>query len=103
MIGIYKIICEGNGSIYIGSSSNIKKRWSSHRNKIKKVNHNPKINNCITKYGKNVFSFSIIELCLVENLIEREQFWADYYKESGSNLLNCGDYVESPTRGIKLS
>ena len=103
MVGIYKIICESNGSVYVGSSSDIKKRWSSHKSKIKKINHNPKINNCIKKYGKDNFSFHIIEECSVVNLIEREQFWADDFKGNGFRLLNCGEFVESPSRGVKLS
>lgn len=103
IIGIYKIVCKSNGSLYIGSSSDVKTRWSAHRSKFRKLTHNPKINACVNKYGIESFEFSIIEECSIESLIERETYWADYYKQNGFILLNCGDFIESPTRGTKLS
>lgn len=101
--GIYKILCVDNDSIYIGSSSNIKQRWSAHRLKLKNKSHNPKINNCVIKYGVNSFVFSIIENCDISMLIQRETYWAEYYRNLGFNLLNCGEFIDNPTRGVKLS
>lgn len=103
IVGIYKIVCKSNGSLYIGSSSDIKTRWSAHRSKFRKLTHNPKINACVKKYGVESFEFSIIEECSIESLIERETYWADYYKKNNCVLLNCGDFIDSPTRGTKLS
>jgi group I intron endonuclease len=101
--GIYKITCICNGSVYIGSSSNIQIRWGSHRSKIKNLKHNPKVNSCAKKYGKESFEFSIIEQCDIDILIERETYWADFYTKNGYKLLNCGYFIENPTRGTKHS
>jgi group I intron endonuclease len=102
-VGVYQILCSENNSIYIGSSSNIKARWAAHRSKLKRQIHNPKMNNCFNKYGMDSFVFSIIENCDILNLIERETYWAEYFKNNGFKLLNCGEFIDNPTRGVKLS
>jgi len=79
--GIYKIKCCSNSKIYIGSSFNIESRLKKHFTQLKNQNHiNPHLQSAYNKYGCNDFISEIIELCSVEDLISREQFWMDFTK-----------------------
>lgn len=102
-VGIYKITCTANNKIYIGSSSNIYQRWHRHKSNFRLNVANKNIQNSYNKYGNDTFLFEIIEECLVDSLIEREQYWFDFYKANGCDLLNCGEIVSNPTRGTTLS
>ena len=81
VIAIYKIICAANNRIYIGSSINVYKRWHNHRYELNnKKHHAPYLQHAWSKYGEDSFSFEIIEkLETNEFIIDREQFWMDYY------------------------
>jgi group I intron endonuclease len=103
MIGIYKITCVDNNKVYIGSSSNIQQRWLAHKSKLKRGKHNQNLLNSYNKYGMDSFIFEILEECNVLDLIKREIYWADFYKNKGYILFNCGEFIENPTRGVPLS
>ena len=78
--GIYKIVCEANQSFYIGSATNLKGRWRTHLSSLKYERHfNVRLQRCYNKYGKNSFSFEVLEKCLIEQLQEREQHWIDLH------------------------
>jgi len=80
--GIYKIESKLKPErIYIGSASDILKRWNHHLSLLKRNKHsNPKLQNHYNKYGKNDLSFSILIGCDKDNLIANEQFFIDSYK-----------------------
>ena len=79
--GIYKITCKSNGRFYIGSSCNINKRLSDHKNKLRKnKHHNPKLQNSFNKYKEVDFLFEIIETCSKEELLKREQYYINVLK-----------------------
>ncbi len=101
--GIYKITCLSNNKVYIGSSSDIKYRWYRHRRNMQFGRGNKNMLNSYKKYGVNSFQFEILEECNVSDLIKREIYWADFYKLNGYTLFNCGDFIESPTRGVEVS
>lgn len=90
--GVYKITNILNNKIYIGSSINIKSRWSKHISDLDRNKHpNKHLQHSYNKYGKNKFIFSIELLCLPKYLLEYEQFYLDslqpdynYYKVAGS-------------------
>lgn len=90
--GIYKITNKINGKMYVGQSVNIKKRWNSHINDDRKKNQYA-IHMAIKKYGKENFSFEVIEQCLPTELNEREIYWISYYDtyNNGYNLTMGGD------------
>lgn len=76
--GIYKIVNNINGHIYIGSAVNYKSRFRTHLSLLKKEKHHSiYLQRSWNKYGENNFSFELIENCKIENLIEREQFYMD--------------------------
>ena len=79
--GIYKITNTVTGEFYIGSSKDIKQRWICHRNSaFHRLHPNIKIYQDMTKYGKDKFTFEIIEETI--DLHEREQYWIDKLKST---------------------
>ena len=80
--GIYAIIHMETQRRYVGSSMNIVKRWSEHRNALRALRHrNSKLQNAWNKYGADSFQFEVLQR--VENLndlIVCEQFFIDELK-----------------------
>lgn len=75
--GIYKIVNILNGKFYVGSSKNIEVRWGKHLQKLRSNKH-PNIH-LQRSYNKDssAFIIEVIELCNVDDLIAREQYWID--------------------------
>lgn len=92
MTGIYKITNTINNKIYIGQSVRIKDRWNEHCNPS--PNKHSIISQAIKKYGKENFTFEVIEECSQDQLDEREVFWIKYYNsfEDGYNLTRGGSH-----------
>jgi group I intron endonuclease len=60
--GIYKIVNIKNGKMYIGSSKNIKRRWSVHKSALKNNNHHSVyLQRAWNKYGKENFVYEVIK------------------------------------------
>lgn len=93
--GIYKIINLINQKIYIGRSNNIFARINSHGIAYKKGK--VPLYNAIRKYGKENFTYDVIEYCAPEKTIEQEVYWINFFNPS-NNLIgyNC-DIVETGT------
>lgn len=82
MVGIYAIVNKVNGRMYIGSSTNMKKRWSRHRCLLVKNEHHCKyLQNAWNKYGADSFEFQELELCEEQELLEAEQRWLDFTED----------------------
>lgn len=103
---IYKIINNINHKIYVGKTSNQNplNRWAKHLSTAKHKttsNHAYQlIHKSINKYGKENFTFKIIEICDSELLgLECEKYWIEFYKTNvykfgndfGYNLTEGGD------------
>ena len=109
--GIYEIKCLSNGKSYLGSSSNLKKRFSNHKSRLRSSEHgNIHLQNAWNKYGEKNFSFEILEYCTHEELISKEQEWLDFYylNNQWSSLFNFRTIANSNIglsccRGRKLS
>lgn len=85
--GIYKILNTITGKFYIGSAKNIAHRWRVHRSDLKLQKHGSIIfQRSWDLHGEKIFKFEIIELCEKEKLIEREQFWLDWFKPYDPNI-----------------
>jgi group I intron endonuclease len=86
--GIYAIVNEINGKIYVGKSKNIYKRTKSHIISLnsKSKDENRYLINSWHKYGKENFKLIVLEeLELNEELIaERELHWINFYKTTNS-------------------
>lgn len=91
MIGIYKITNNINGKIYIGQSNNIQRRFLEHKNRG--ATSRIPVDIAIQKYGKENFSFEVIEECTIEQLNQKEMYWISYFNsvENGYNCSVGGD------------
>lgn len=93
--GIYKITAKHNNKVYIGQSIDIYNRWKSH---WKQVNQGASdhIHNSMRKYGKEGFTFEIIERCSQDIINEREKYWINFYDSynNGYNLTTGGEGVK---------
>ena len=87
MIGIYKIT-NPKGSVYIGQSVNINKRFYQYKI-LTNCNGQTKLYNSLKKYGVEKHTFDVVEICCIENLNNSERYWQDYYNVLSKNGLNC--------------
>ncbi len=100
--GIYIIKNKISGKVYIGQSHNIKWRWTAHKNCLRANRcSNRHLQASWNKYGEDAFDFSILELCGVADLDDREAYWIDRYDatNSGYNIRPGGN----SRRGWKMS
>ena len=86
--GIYQIINEVNQKRYIGSSSDVTRRFFMHKSLLRRGKHpNKHLQSSWNKHGENFFKFKIIEEEIDEdNLIQRESYYFNLY---GVFLNNC--------------
>lgn len=97
--GIYAILAP-NGRIYIGSSANVRIRWTQHVNALKRGDHsNAPLQRTYDKY-RSGFVFTLLETCAIAELIVREQAHIDSF--DFSQLLNVAVMADSPTRGREV-
>lgn len=80
--GVYLIKNNVNNKIYVGSTStSFNNRFSSHlRSLIQNKHHSKYLQNAWNKYGKNSFSFIILETCKKNDCIKKEQYYIDTLK-----------------------
>jgi group I intron endonuclease len=104
--GIYKIVSKNTNRIYIGSSSNIVKRWNTHiNNLLNNKHHSIKLQRHFNKYGIDDLLFSIIEECSIESLLNKEQYYLDNnycYFNICKNARNCSGRIPW-NKGMKMS
>jgi group I intron endonuclease len=95
--GIYRITSP-SGKFYIGSSLNIAARWRQHRSDLRRNLHvNPKLQAAWNKYSEDNLKLEIVEVCLVEDLLNREQHYLDTLKPT----YNIATDATSPMKGKK--
>lgn len=77
--GIYAILNNNNGHIYIGQSVNIENRFRGHQSDLSRnIHHNSHLQNSWNYYGGDNFSFLILERCDRQYLDMSEIFWIEY-------------------------
>jgi len=106
--GIYKITNIINGKSYIGSSKNIDARFWEHMKKLYlNIHCNSHLQRSWNKYGKDSFTFGILELCPENKFIEIEDFYISKYqtlnKKHGYNLLSANRQIYSQETREKMS
>lgn len=87
--GIYKITRLKTGEIYIGKSTDVKKRWSEHAKTaygVGSIAHSI-LHTTIKRDGIENFTFELLEEVPKDKLTEREKYWITFYnsKEYGLN------------------
>ena len=101
--GIYCIENKINGHKYIGLSKDCMKRWSDHYSKCihskKEDDIRKPLYMAMRKYGRDNFSFTIIEECPEDKLKEREIYWIEKLDtfHNGYNATPGGDRFEGET------
>lgn len=97
--GIYLIQNTVNGKVYVGKTVNFYRRWQAYKYAVRAGNVR-KINeyflNAIKKHGDKNFTFSMLEVCSVEDLAERELFWMLEYS-STDNAVGYNLRMDSST------
>lgn len=92
--GIYKITNAVDGKFYIGSAKYIKERFSNHRNDLLKNKHkNSRLQNAYNKYGVESFVYDVVEVCNLDVLIEREQYYIDLLQPFYNILKTAGSSI----------
>lgn len=78
--GVYCITNKVNDKMYVGSSTNIKKRWSQHKRALRNGYHiNPHLQSAWDTYGEENFEFHILAYTEPEEAIVQEQYILDNY------------------------
>jgi group I intron endonuclease len=91
--GIYSISYK-DGRQYIGSAVSIRARWGHHRYRLRNGEHHSSyLQRVWSKYGESEFTFTVLECCLPEELIIREQWWIDNLKPEFNILQKAGSWL----------
>lgn len=89
--GIYMWVNSVNGKRYVGSSSDLQKRFSAYYSVAYLTKYNTTmIHRALLKYGYSAFSLHILEYCSPNDLIPREQYYIDLYKPEYNILKVAG-------------
>ena len=96
--GLYAITHRESGKQYIGSTNNFLLRWREHRSELRHGCHcNQLLQRAWDKYGEEKFSFDVIMICGVDNLLDWEQRFLDGFRPAYNIALK----VSSPMKGRK--
>jgi group I intron endonuclease len=106
--GVYFLRSTITGNIYIGSSSNLKKRRNDHFRALRKGGHiNAKLNRHCRKFGVDILVFEVIEYCTNDKLIKREQYYINKYKpyfnESQNAMGGMGSHYHTNKTKAEMS
>ena len=103
---VYKIVNTVTGNFYIGSSKNVKQRWTMHRAQSSwKAQPNNKMYQDMQKYGLECFSFEILEEVETQYLKQVEQKFIELlnptYNDRNSKGWDVERYKESHRKASK--
>ena len=95
--GVYKIENLINNKTYIGSSININDRKYKHFWMLRKnIHDNNYLQNSYNKFGEENFTFEILELCDVNDLVTLENKYIEFHNaddlEFGYNLAKVNEF-----------
>lgn len=95
--GIYSITNTKSDKRYVGSASNIEKRWNRHRVDLRTGKHHSRhLQAAWNKYGESAFRFDMVTTCEPGELIEQEQFWIDVFQTANEKHgYNCAPVANS--------
>lgn len=93
--GIYCIENIVTKKKYIGQSVSIYDRWSKHKSELNHgIHDNDYMQKAWDKYGEDNFIFSVLEICEIQELDEKEKYYIDLFdalnRDCGYNLKTGG-------------
>ena len=100
IIGVYKITNTVTGDFYVGSSKNIKQRWSDHKcpSTWKEWPNRP-MYLAMQRYGIDKFNFQVLAEVEIEHLKEAEQKFIETlkptYNQVNANGIDFGRYKKA--------
>jgi len=102
---VYKIVCNKNNKVYIGSAVNFRKRKNDHLRELKQgVHANKALQNAFNKYTEKYFNFIVLEICKDKtSLVDTEQKWIDFYKSNNRKLGFNIRKIARSNLGVKFS
>ena len=105
IVGIYSIRNIINDKKYIGSTTNLKTRYTQHKSKLRHKKHcNLHLQNAWNKYGEKSFVYEILENCNIDVLLKREEFWIKKLNSHiNKNGYNFSEKPRSSRLGCKAS
>jgi group I intron endonuclease len=81
LCGVYLIVCDANGRLYVGSSVDIHNRWWNHKSQLKHNKHDNKhLQRAWNKYGAPQFRLKILKQCQRDELLCLEQVFIDKFR-----------------------
>ena len=93
--GVYKITNTVTGDFYIGSSNDVKRRWTEHKRQSRWNEHpNNPIYIDMKKYGVDKFEFQVIDEVEPEQLKEKEQQFIETLKPTYNRCRANGLDIE---------
>lgn len=103
--GVYAILNLIDGKRYIGSSVHLLRRSYEHATKLNSLKDyaNKYLQRAWFKYGADAFEFHVLEYCDKDKLLEREQFWMDFYKSYDESFGYNLRKIAASNRGMTLS
>lgn len=105
--GIYKIYCSGNNKTYVGSSIRVTTRLREHRCSLRDgIAINSYMQSSWNLYGEDAFTFELLEVCEVDLLLQREDYWINSLNTlapSGFNMKTAERPVFTDDYKKKLS
>lgn len=109
MTGVYAIRHIASGRVYVGSSLRIHDRWAGHVRDLERGRHGSRhLQHAWSKYGADAFEFIVLETCLPEDRIAREQAHIDVLRaaerEYGFNICpTAGALTLTPEMRERIS
>ena len=105
---IYAIVNTVTRDMYVGSAVAVNRRWNAHLCNLRKGTHHCKhLQNAHVKYGEIAFDWEIIQFVDDKTkLIEREQFWIDFFKPAYNKRKiadSCFGVKRSEESRLKMS
>jgi group I intron endonuclease len=98
--GIYAIVNEATGMVYVGSTTSLYRRFYEHQRQLRGCRHcNSRLQRSWDKLGERAFRFVVLELIASPTqLVGRETHWFDVLRLETA-LYNFQDPVTNPMLG----
>ena len=102
--GVYGIVHERTGRVYVGSSCDVQRRWRDHVGTLNKGRHSSgQLLDLWLLDGPGAFAFVLFERCGRGRLATREQVWLDSFVEPLNASLNTQSHSLDPRVAAKIS